>query len=86
MQGVTIDDAVDVAKLKTGLSVSPIGAPCPEVGDQVFGAPIAVNWGDFDCSQQFDLGDAIHIIRYLIGLTGGIGGCPLIATNYVSSP
>jgi hypothetical protein len=45
-----------------------------------------VNWGDFDCSQGFDLGDAIHILRYLIGLTGGIGGCPLIATNYVSFP
>ncbi|MEK7247587.1 MAG: hypothetical protein AAB092_03855, partial [Chloroflexota bacterium] len=84
--GVTIDDAVYIAMLKAGAAVSPIGSPCPHIGDQVFGAPIAVKWGDFDCSQQFDLGDAIHILRYLIGLTGGIGGCPLIATNYVSFP
>lgn len=83
---VTIDDAVYIAMLKTGAAVSPTGSPCPDIGDQVFGAPIAVKWGDFDCSQQFDLGDVIAIMRYLIGLTGGIGGCPLIATNYVSFP
>ena len=83
---MTIDDVIYIAMLKVGLAVSPIGNPCPEVGDQLIGAPIAVNWGDFDCDQQFDLGDAIAILRYLIGLTGGIAACPLIATNYVSFP
>ena len=84
--GVTVNDAIYIAMLKAGTDVSPIGSPCPAIGDQLLGAAIAVNWGDFDCSGQFDLGDAIAILRYLIGLTGGVEGCPHIATNYVQFP
>ncbi len=87
MTGVTMADALDVAKARTGVALSPIGSPCPDVGDAVIGASINVNWGDFNCNQQFGLDDALAIMYYLIGITGGgVPGCPSIATNYVSFP
>jgi hypothetical protein len=53
----------------------------------VIGAQVDVNWGDFNCNGQFGADDILAIIRYLLGLTvGAPGGCPSIATNYVSFP
>lgn len=86
MQGVTVDDAIAIAKLKANLPVTPIGSPCPNVGDDLIGGEIEVEWGDFNCDGQFNLADAVAIMRYLIGITGGTAGCPSIATNYVSIP
>lgn len=87
MQGVTVDDAIAIAKLKANVPITPIGSPCPSVGDDLIGGEIEVEWGDFNCDGQFNLGDAVAIMRYLIGITGGgQDGCPSIATNYVSIP
>jgi hypothetical protein len=87
MLGVTIDDAIAIAKLKSGVPITPIGTPCPNVGAEVVGGSIEVDWGDFNCDGQFNLADAIAIMRYLIGIaTGAPAGCPSIATNYVSFP
>lgn len=85
--GVNIQDAMAIAAVKAGVPISPIGSPCPSIGDDLIGAPIQVEWGDFNCDGQFNLGDAIAIMLYLIGLPASdVDGCPSIATNYVSIP
>jgi hypothetical protein len=83
---VTIDDAVFLAKLNAGLDAALIGNTCPPIGEPIQGGSIALTWGDFDCTQHFDLADAIAIVRYLIGLNGTIAECPLIAANFVFVP
>lgn len=76
-----------IAAVKAGVPISPIGSPCPGIGDDLIGAPVQVEWGDFNCDGQFNLGDSIAIMLYLIGLpTSDVDGCPSIATNYVSIP
>jgi hypothetical protein len=85
--GVNAEDALAIAAVKAGIPISPIGAPCPNIGDDLIGAPIQVEWGDFNCDGQFNLADSIAIMLYLVGLpASGVDGCPSIATNYVSIP